>query len=283
MSQNVDAALEKTSLNNSQQGCVNEEKISLKLMENVKSKGEEIKKEVKDDMYVMSNQVGKFSSELEKIAGKLESFPSIIDHQALRLQMKEAIENEKKDISDHFQAEINIAKKAIDDVSVKIESFCPELNRLSAYNPVELKLEMTNSVESRCKETEKDLKNELSIITNKIEILESQLEKNIPEINKLSSMDYGVTKSEIEKTIENKNEASTTEIKSTIDSLKKNIFSRDEELNKIKHLSSENLKSIEKITDEQKTLSKLMIEYKMIMNDTLTIFLKSISYSYMIL
>ena len=258
----MDATLERTSLNNSQQGCVNEEKISSKLMQNVKTKGEEIKKELKDDMYVMSNQIEKYASEVEKITGKLESFPSISDHQALRLQMEEAIENKKNDIPTQVQAEINIAKKAIEDVSVKVESFCPELNRLSAYNPVELKLEMTNSVESRCKETEKDLKNELNIITNKIENLESRLEKHIPQINKLSSMDYGVTKSEIEKTIENKNEATTTEIKSTIDSLNKNIFSRDEEFNKLKHLSNENLKSIEKITDEQKLLSKLIIQYK---------------------
>ena len=169
------------------------------------------------------------------------------------------IENKKNDIANHVKAEINIAKKAIEDVSVKVESFRPELNRLSALNPVELKLEMTNSVESRCKETEKDLKNEQNIITDKIENLESRLEKHIPQINKLS-MDYGVTKSEIEKTIENKNEAATTEIKSTIDSLNKNIFSRDEEFNKLKHLSNENLKSIEKVTDEQKALSKLVIQ-----------------------
>ena len=256
----MDATLEKASLNNSQQGCLNEEKISLKLIQTVKSKGEEIKKELKDDMYVMSNQVEKCTSEVEKITGKLESFPSISDHQALRLQMEEAIENKKNDISTQVQAEINIAKKAIEDVSAKVESFGPELNRLSAFDPVELKLEAMNSVESRCKETEKDLKNELNIITDKIEILESRLEKHIPQINKLSSIDYGVTKSEIEKTIENKNEATTTEIKNTIDSLKKNIFSRDEELNKLKHLSNENLKSIEKITDEQKALSKLVIQ-----------------------
>ena len=109
---------------------------------------------------------------------------------------------------------------------------------------------------------QKDLKHDLNVITNKIEILESRLEKHIPEINKLSSIDYGVTKSEIEKTIENKNEATTTEIKSTIESLSKNIFSRDEEFNKLKHLSNENLKSIEKVTDEQRTLSKLAIQYK---------------------
>ena len=174
--------------------------------------------------------------------------------------MEEEIEDKKNDISNHVNTEINIAKKVIEDVSAKVESFGPELNRLSAFDPVELKLEAINSVESRCKETEKDLKNELNIITDKIEILESRLEKHIPQINKLSSIDYGVTKSEIEKTIENKNEATTTEIKNTIDSLKKNIFSRDEELNKLKHLSNENLKSIEKITDEQKALSKLVIQ-----------------------
>ena len=258
----MDATLERTSLNNSQQGYVNEEKISLKLMQTVNSKGEEIKKELKDDMYVMSNQVDKFASEVEKIAGKLESFPSIIDHQALRVQMEEAIENKKNDISNPVKAEINIAKKAIEDVSAKVESFCPELNRLSAFNPGEIKAEMTNSVESRCKETKKDLKNDLNVITNKIEILESRLEKHIPQITKLSSMDYEVTKSEIEKTIENKNEATTTEIKSTIESLSKNIFSRDEEFNKLKHLSNENLKSIEKVTDEQTTLSRLTIQYK---------------------
>ena len=128
----MDATLEKASLNNSQQDCLNEEKISLKLMQTVKSKGEEIKKELKDDMYVMSNQVEKCTSEVEKITGKLDSFPSISDHQALRLQMEEAIENKKNDISTQVQAEINIAKKAIEDVSAKVESFCPELNRLSA-------------------------------------------------------------------------------------------------------------------------------------------------------
>ena len=64
----MDATLERTSLNNSQQGCVNEEKISSKLMQNVKTKGEEIKKELKDDIYVMSNQFEKISSEVEKIA-----------------------------------------------------------------------------------------------------------------------------------------------------------------------------------------------------------------------
>ena len=137
----------------------------------IENKGQEIKKELRNEITMLSKRIDSTLLVVENAVPKSDK-ASVFDKDAFRTEVMSSIVHNEKEFKKEINNEINNVTKRIEIVSSNLEKSILKIDKLATFDPDRSRLEMVKLIENKGQDISKELKNDISVVTNSIHIKE---------------------------------------------------------------------------------------------------------------
>ena len=168
---NVSSRVEEINIKIGQTISFDQKEVKSELTNTIENKSKEIGKELRNEINTLSKRIDDNLLEVDNAITKTYNSSSF-DKDALRTELMKTIEHNEKEFMKEFKNEINNITKRIETVSSNLEETIPKVDKLDSFDPEGARLEMLRLIENKGQDISKKLKDEISVVTNSIQINE---------------------------------------------------------------------------------------------------------------